>query len=449
MDGVTGSFSANMNYRWQPTGEELFLTEFAKNREAPAVIADAKALTLQPGDWPAFRGAERISRLPGIRIATDWQQRPPKLLWKHRVGPAWSSFAVVGNHLYTQEQRGNDEAVICYNAETGKELWEHKDTERFTEPVSGPGPRSTPTFFEGKIYALGASGRLNCLDAASGKPIWSRDIKKDSSSGAEETKAPMWGFSASPLVVKGIVTVFAGGKENKSVLAYNATTGEPAWSAGEGKLSYASLQHLNVGGVDCLVMAAEKGLDAFDPVSGKTLWQYAWGKEGMPRCVQPVTVGDSDVLLGTVDEGLRRVHLKHEGDNWESNEVWTTRAFKPYFNDFVIHKDHAYGFDGVFFCCVNLADGKLKWKARGYENGQVLLLPDQDLLLIVSEKGQGALVEARPEKHKELAKMPMIQGKAWNHPVLSHGKLFVRSDEEAACYQLDEEAVAKNGGASQ
>jgi outer membrane protein assembly factor BamB len=446
-DGVTGGFVAKVNYRWVPTNEELFLAEMSQKNAAPASVGDAKPVTLQPGDWPAFRGPERLSRLPGIRIATDWQQRPPKLLWKHRVGPGWSSFALVGNHLYTQEQRGANESVVCYDADSGKEIWEHQDAERFTEAAAGPGPRATPTFHEGKLYTLGASGVFNCLDAATGKVLWSRNIKKDSSSESDETKTPIWGFAASPLIVKGIVTVFAGGPNNKSVLAYNAATGEPVWSGGEGKTSYSSLQLIKVGGADCLVMATEKGLDAFDPVSGKPLWQHAWGKaEGMPRCVQPVLIGDSDILLGSVDEGMRRIHVKHEGDNWETSEVWTTRAIKPYYNDFVIHKDHAYGFDGIFFCCVNLADGKLKWKARGYENGQVLLLPDQDLLLIVTEKGQGALVEARPEQHKELAKMQMVQGKTWNHPVLSHGKLFVRSDEEAACYQVNDEAVAKNAG---
>lgn len=452
LDGVRGGFTADINYRWQPTGEDLFLTEMAQKSPAPATVADAKPVSLQPGDWPAFRGPDRDSRVPGVRIATDWNQRPPKVLWKHRVGPAWSSFAVLGNHLYTQEQHGADEVVLCYDAETGKEIWEHKDPERFTEPASGTGPRATPTFFEGKIYALGASGRLNCLDAATGKRIWTRDIKTDSSatdsSDKEKmTKTPMWGFSASPLVAKGIVSVFAGGSGNKSVLGYNAGTGDPAWSGGEGKLSYSSTQHLKVDGVDMLVMATEKGLHAFDPATGKELWQYAWGDQNkMPRCVQPIVYEGTDILLGTVDEGLRRLHLKHEGDQWETSVVWTTTALKPYFNDFVIHKGHAYGFDSIFFSCINLADGKLKWKARGYASGQVLLLPDQDLLLIISEKGLGALVEARPEKHVELCKMPMIQGKAWNHPVLAHGKLFVRSDEEAVCYQLNEEAVAKNNG---
>src|SRR5207253_2767439 len=136
-------------------------------------------------------------------------------------GPGWSSFAVVGNHVFTQEQRQDAEAVVCYDADTGAEIWVHEDNVRFSEPVAGPGPRSTPTFHEGKLYTLGAKGWLNCLDAATGKLFWTRDIVKDS-----EVKVPDWGFASSPLVVQGIVTVYAGNKDNgKGVLGYKADTG--------------------------------------------------------------------------------------------------------------------------------------------------------------------------------------------------------------------------------
>jgi outer membrane protein assembly factor BamB len=144
--------------------------------------------------------------------------------------------------------------------------------------------------------------------------------------------------------------------------------------------------------------------------------------------------------------GARRVHVTQEGDGWSEKQVWETKAIKPYYNDLVIYKDHLYGFDGNFFTCVTLADGQKKWRERGYGNGQVLLLADQGLLLILSEKGDVALVEATPEKHKEIARIPAIKGKTWNHPVLAHGKLFVRNGEEMACFQLKEEASKESSG---
>jgi outer membrane protein assembly factor BamB len=434
-EGTTGTLTANFEYRWSPTSEDLFLSHRTSSPAPASTSGTASALKLSPGDWPGFRGPARDGRLTGVRIAADWNEHAPRFVWQQRIGPGWSSFAVVGNRLYTQEQRNRDEVVVCYDAANGTELWVHADKTRFSESMGGVGPRATPTFHEGKIYSLGANGRLNCLDAATGKVIWSRDIVEDSGA-----KVPTWGFSASPLVAHGIVSVFAGG-EGKSVVAYHALTGEPAWSAGEGKLSYCSLHPVRVDGVDQLVIATEQGLTAFQPEHGDILWQYHWLIEGgAARVVQPTVVGDADFLIGTsFGAGTKRVHVRHEAKDWTTQEVWSTRAIKPYFNDLVVDREHFYGFDNNFLTCVSLADGKGKWKERGYGNGQILLLADQHLLLVLSETGDAALVEANPDGRKELCRFHALEGKTWNHPVVAHGKLFVRNAEKAACYELNEE----------
>jgi outer membrane protein assembly factor BamB len=445
-EGINGTMSATFQYRWNPTAEEKFLAEIATGKPKSEPGSDASAATLlklQLGDWPGFRGPNRDGRLTGVRIPTDWKEHPPRQVWRHRVGPGWSSFAVVGTRLYTQEQRREAEAVVCYDTGSGVELWAHLDSARFTELVSGAGPRATPTFHEGKIYALGAAGRLNCLDAATGRPSWSRDIVADSGA-----KVPQWGFAASPLIAQGVVTVFAGGPERKSVLGYNASSGELLWSAGEDQFSYCSLQPAQLGGVEQLVIATDGGLTAFHPSRGEILWQYRWQLEReMARVVQPTLLGDSDVLVGTgFGFGTRRVHIAQNGDGWTAQEVWRTQAIKPYFNDLVVHQGHLYGFDGNFFTCVSLDDGKGKWRARGYGNGQVLLLADQDLLVVLSEKGEVALVDASPDGHNDRGRFQAIEGKTWNHPVVAHGRLFVRNGEEAACYQLAEAGAGGTAG---
>jgi outer membrane protein assembly factor BamB len=436
--GTDGSFSASFPYRWSLTGEEKLLAEIAsgKRKTEPDQPKVEKLLVLEPGDWPGFRGPDRDARLAGVRIATDWKTHPPRELWRQRVGPGWSSFAVVGRRLYTQEQRGEVELVVCYDVDSGEELWIHKNRARFTEAIGGPGPRATPTFYQGNIYALGATGWLNCLDAASGHERWSRDIVGDSGA-----KVPQWGFAASPLVVGGVVAVFAGGPEGKSVLGYDASSGDVAWTAGDGRLSYCSLHFARFEGVEQLLLATEAGLTAFHPALGQVLWQHDWALGGgMARVVQPALVGESDVLLGTsFGVGTRRLHVSRTGDQWAAREVWTSLAIKPYYNDLVIHKGHLYGFDGPFFTCLTLDEGKAKWRARGYGNGQVLLLADQDLLLVLSEKGDVALLETNPDAHKEIGRFKALEGKTWNHPVVAHGRLFVRNGEEMACYQLTEE----------
>jgi outer membrane protein assembly factor BamB len=214
-------------------------------------------------------------------------------------------------------------------------------------------------------------------------------------------------------------------------------TGEPAWAAGTGQLSYCSPQLARLGGVEQILLTTDLGLTAFDPTTGTVLWQHDWPVKDMARIAQPAVVGDSDVLIGTFfDIGTRRLRVTRSGDAWESQILWTSRAIKPYYNDLVVHREHLYGFDSNLLTCVSLADGKLKWKARGYGNGQVLLLPDQDLLLVLTDRGAVALVEANPDAHRELTRFQAIEGKTWNHPVIAHNKLFVRNGEEAACYDL-------------
>jgi outer membrane protein assembly factor BamB len=433
-EGYDGSFAVAFPWRWTVPAEARFLAEH-KAHQPRLPVAEAKpneALILQPGDWPGFRGPERDGRRSGERIATNWTEHPPRQLWRQRVGPGWSSFAVVGSRLYTQEQRGPEEVVVCYDAGSGSELWAHAEPARFTETMGGPGPRATPTFHDGKIYVQGATGKLLCLDARTGQVVWTRDVAADAGA-----KVPQWGYAASPLVTGGMVIVFGGG-EGKSVLGYQASSGDLAWATGEGQFSYCSPHPARIDGIEQVVMATDHGLAAYDPVHGTVLWHHDWPlQEGMARVVQPTLAGADDFLLGTgFGIGTRRVHVRHDKDTWDSNVVWTTRAIKPYYNDLIVHHDHLYGFDHNYLACVSLADGKQKWRARGYGNGQVLLLADQDLLLVQAETGEVALVEARPEGHVERGRFQAIEGKTWNHPVVAHGKLFVRNAEKMASYEV-------------
>lgn len=433
VDGMNGSFAANINWRWTPTPEDILLSELkaGSNSSATANSPAVADLILQRGDWPCFRGPQRDSRLSGVRIRTDWDKSPPKEVWRHRVGPGWSSCTVIGERLFTQEQRGDDEFVVCYDAGTGAEIWSHRDTARFEEVVAGAGPRGTPTFHEGRIYALGATGRLNCLNAATGKSYWMADIVKDSSA-----KVPQWGFSSSPTVFHGLVSVFAGGPEGKTVVAYKIDSGELAWASGEGDLSYCSTHPAIIDGMEQLLIATNVGLTAFEPEKGTVLWQHDWRVDSA-RVIQPVILSETEILLGTgMNGGTRRLDIHRAGEEWKIQEQWTTKTIKPYYNDLVVMNDHLYGFDGNIFMCVSLADGRMRWRTRGYGNGQVLLLSDEALLLVLSEQGDVALVEAQPEQYKELARIKAIEGKTWNHPTIAHGRLFVRNAEEMACFTI-------------
>jgi hypothetical protein len=430
IDGLDSTLRGDVRWRWSPSAEDLFLAE--KSQEPKPTPAATETITLSPGDWPGFRGPQRDGVARGVTIASDWKASHPRLLWRQRVGPSWSSVCVIGSRLFTQEQRGEQEAVVCYDAATGKELWIHEDPARFWEPVSGAGPRATPTFADGRLYTLGATGILNCLDAASGRPRWSRNVAADAGA-----KLPMWGLSGSPLVVEGLAIVYAGGDGEKNLLAYHVETGSPAWTAAAGPSSYSSPQLATLAGTRQCLMLTDHGLMSVDPATGSVLWKGGVSWPGAPRTVQPRVLGATQLVAGTFEgTGVSLLDVTRDGEAWKVETRWTSKDLKPEFPDLVVHNGHAYGFDVGIFCCIDLESGKRCWKDGRYGRGQVVLLPEQSLLLVISESGTAILLEATPERHRELGRFQALKGKTWNHPVVAHGRLYVRNAEEIACYEL-------------
>ncbi len=451
VDGIDGDQNATVSWRWSRTPEEVYLAERSRSgkerrQAAPSGNPSRDMLALSPGDWPGFRGADRQSEVRGVNLATDWKSRPPKLVWRQRIGHGWSSVAVVGNRLFTQEQRGESEAVVCLDTATGGEIWAHEDPDaRFSDGQAGPGPRSSPVFSEGRIYTVGATGILNRLNATTGELDWSRHF-------AAETKAPlpMWGFSSYPLVADGMVIVYVGAPGEKGLLAYRAENGTPAWSIPTGPVSYSSPQLVKLDNQSQVLFLSDRGLVAVNPSSGKIEWEFEKPANNMWRVAQPRQIGEKSLLIGSEDLGLVRIDVSRQGEAWKPAAVWTSRALRPAYNDFVYQDGFVYGFDEGIFACVDAETGKRRWKAGRYGRGQVLSLADQRLLLVTSEYGDVVVLAARPEKHEELGRIPAISGKTWNHPVIAHGCLFVRNGEEIACYRLPQlEGEPQSGGSKE
>ena len=471
--GVTGDGRSDFHWRWTKTPEEQLLAQAriepapATSRQpAPAVpatpalapapsaavptVADepvpthppnpaAAAAHDRPGKaatpaavetraiWPGFRGTNRDGVVSGVEIETDWSKAPPAELWRRKIGPGWSSFAVRGHLVYTQEQRGDDEIVSCYDLATGAPVWMHKDPARFYESNGGAGPRGTPALSGGRVYTLGATGIVNALDAGSGAVAWSRNAAADTGA-----KNPGWGFAGSPLVLDDIVVVAASGR----LAAYEIADGKPRWFSPHGS-GYSSPHLSTIDGVEQILLVTSTGATGVKPADGTVLWEHKW--EGVPM-LQPARLSDGDVLIASGDMaggmGIRRLRVAHGSSGWSAEEKWTSRGLKPYFNDFVVHEGHAYGFDGSILSCIDLADGTRKWKGGRYGNGQLMLLADEAVLLVLTEEGDLALVQATPDQFTELAKVPALEGKTWNHPVLVGDVLLVRNGEEMAAFRL-------------
>ena len=421
--GFTGDFDHDFHFRWSKTPEDRLLEQ---SSDEPSTTNSA---SVQSGaDWPGFRGKGRDSVVRGTHIKSDWSTSPPVELWRRSVGPGWSSFAVHDDLIYTQEQRGNDEIVACYNLTNGKPVWRHRDAARFWESNAGAGPRGTPTIVNGRLYTLGATGIVNALDATSGSVVWSRNAASDT-----KTKTPIWGFSGSPLVVDDHVIVATGGK----LVAYDITTGEPRWYGPEGGSGYSSPHLFTIAGVPQVVLVGAHGASSFSPGDGKVLWEHKW--EGYP-IVQPAITANGDLLIVVSESsGTRSLAITNNSGSWSVTERWTSEGLNPYYNDFVVHNGHAFGFDWSTLACIDLKDGTQKWRGGRLGHGQVVLLPDQDLLLILTESGDLALVKASADQFTEVARVPAIKGKTWNHPALVGDVVLVRNGEEMAAFRLPQD----------
>ncbi|PQO47865.1 PQQ-binding-like beta-propeller repeat protein [Blastopirellula marina] len=436
-EGMWGDYAMGLKWRWSSSSEDRLVAAKAK----PLADIDAPQIeqSLMTAQWPAFRGPNRSGVQSSSMVSTDWQANPPELLWKVPVGPGWSSFVVAGQLLFTQEQRGPNEIVACYDADSGQQVWQHALESRFDDPLGGPGPRATPALKDGGLFALGANGHLLRLDPATGDVVWEQNIAE-----VAHRKPPMWGFSSSPLVANGKVIVHAGGTDesgnevdkDKGILAFDANNGELSWAVPSGDHSYSSPELVALLGRDVVLCLTNQGLDFVDPANGKLLLNYEW-KVGGYRALQPQVVGDDSIVIpSTMGDGTRRIRVTSNDDQWTAEEVWTSRGIKPDFNDLVIHNGNAYGFDGGIFASIDLENGERNWKKGRYGKGQVLLLEKPGLLLVLSEEGNAVLLEANPESFEELAEFPVLEGKTWNHPVVVGDRLYVRNSQEAACYRL-------------
>ncbi|MCK5147548.1 PQQ-binding-like beta-propeller repeat protein [bacterium] len=420
--GLDAEFNHDLSWRWLKSPEQLLLAQSEDESMLASSISDAG----EAGpEWPGFRGPLRDGIVRGVRIKTDWNVSPPVEMWRRPVGPGWSSFAVHGKLFFTQEQRGENEAVTCYNILTGEPVWRHIDAARFWESNGGAGPRGTPTLHNGRVYTLGGTGILNVLNAADGSVIWSRNTEVDT-----ETKVPVWAYSGSPLIVDDLVIVGVSG----ALAAYDIDVGEPRWSGPKSTEGYSSPQLMNIDGVDQVLFINGSGIISVLPNDGSLLWKYAW--KGYP-IVQPALTADGGILVSVDDRnGIRRIDVTREADAWTVEERWASKKIKPYFNDSAIHKGHVYGYGSRSLACIDVTDGTYMWKGGRYGRGQFILLADQDLIIVLSEKGELALVEALPGQFTELAKIPAIEGKTWNHPVLVGDVLLVRNASEMVAYRL-------------
>ncbi len=366
-------------------------------------------------------------------ILTAWPEGGLKPIWKQPVGGGYASFTVAGGLAYTIEQRREQEVVAAYEVKTGREKWTDTWKARFSESMGGDGPRATPVFDEGRVYALGAEGELRALDAATGKTIWRKNMLTDN--GATNIQ---WGQAASPLVVDGMVIVLPGGQGGKSVAAYDKLTGARAWTALDDRQAYVAPVVVTLAGKRQLIVVTAERAVGLTIDAGKLLWEMPWVTQYDMAATYPIVVAPNRFFLASGgDRGAVVVELTPEADangKFALRTVWQNKKMKTKFNDAVLHRGHIYGLDEGILACIDAGTGEQKWKGGRYGYGQILLASDH--LVVLSERGELALVKADPAGYTEVSKFQAIGGKTWNNPAISGGVLLVRNAEEMAAFRV-------------
>jgi len=446
IDGYFGNRTPRYTWVWTPKAEDEIKTYFTSRTTFELPVPAEDLFLPGEGDSPELLGPGRSGKVPHLNLASNWEDRQPELLWRHPVGLGWSGFSIVGNGAVNLEQREEKECVVCYDLQSGRELWCHGENVRFNHE-HGDGPRTTPTIHKGRVYSFGATGILTCVDFKTGCLVW-----KQSSFLDPEKENLMFGMSGSPLVVNDMVIVTPGAGLGASAIAYSIDTGSEAWRCGDDPASYASPVAVSLCDRNQILSFNGAGLRSYSEL-GRNLWLQPWVTQGDSRVnvAQPIVLAGSDIdqSIGTedsdsqwakvlissgYDKGTALLKITRTGDRWTSEVVWESKQLKSKLSNFVVYDNHAYGLDNGILTCIGLKDGERVWKRGRYGHGKILLVHDK--LLIQAESGEIVMVAATPTLHLELAKFEALSSKTWNNHALAGDILVVRNDREAAAIRL-------------
>lgn len=448
----SGELVPQFRYRFAPKEVPMSLAESAEQLTS----ADSQ-LVITNDCFPGFLGPQRNGYIDKRTFSNNWESNPLQLIWKHAIGAGLAGFATAEIHStsgdvtpigITLEQRGESEAVTCYDLVTGNLLWINEHKAFHTHPLGDTGPRSTPTIASsGLVYALGATGHAWCIKGTSGEIVWEQDLLTLSGIDQANSEANVtWGRSASPLLVDDMVIIPLGGAEKsplgiRTLVALDASTGEPIWYGGDHQISYASPVLVKLSGKRQIVSVNQNFVSGHDVNTGEMLWSSDWPgvSNGGANCSNPTLVDNDKILLSKgYGGGAKLLQITSSNDSLEAEELWSSsRVLKTKFTNPVIHDGFAYGISDGTLECISLEDGISAWKqsrSSRFGHGHILIV--EDVILASTEDGELVLVDLNPNQYVELGRFQAIEGKTWNPIALWGTKVLVRNGFEMALWEL-------------
>ncbi len=403
------------------------------------------AFSAESTDWGTFRGPSGNGIVPALANAT-WSL---KEVWKSPTNLGFSSFAESGGKVYTLvtgETDGNSgETIVCLDEKTGKQLWSKplSIVPKYTgggdsgtpDNKGGDGSRSTPVVNAGKVYVIDSMLGVFCFDAASGKQVWNHDVMKDNA--GVQIK---WENAASP-VIDGDVLLLAGGGAGQALIGLNKNTGKIVWKGEDDKMTHATPVLADILGVHQAIFFTQTGLVAVDPQKGSVIWRAPFPYK-VSTAASPVVFEDIVYCSAGYGVGAGAFKISKSGGKLEATQIW--RRENQCFNHWstpVVKDGYLYGmfsfkeYGAGPLACVDIRTGEDKWAEKGFGPGQVILAGDK--IIATSDKGEIVVVEASPDKYKEVARKDVLDGKVWSYPILANGKIFARSTTEGVCLDVN------------
>jgi outer membrane protein assembly factor BamB len=449
------------------------MTTTASRREHALSIAclivfcsAASAGAQQADAWPRWRGetgqgvaAENLS----LKLPEKWPAAMTPA-WTASLGTGWSSPVVADGRVFVTDRLDGSERVLAFDAKTGQELWTDTDPVDFDPHAvgrrHGSGPKSTPALSQGKIYALGIAGRLQCLDAASGQPVWEvnypdrfgvhqklprgRAYVNGTDSvivpvgGGEGAPVPLFGYTGSLLVAGNLVVSSVGGAKGGTIMAFDANSGQEVWRSLHDQVSYSSPVAARLGGVEQVVVMTGPEVVGLELSTGRKLWSYPFQIQYNESISTP-SVTDPYVVVTGDGRPLTALKIEKSEAGCSLEVAWQNRDLSSYLSSMIIRDGHVYGMnDGGEFGCVRLNDGKTVWLG-GHFGYYCTPIVAGSRLLCLNEKGKLFVLAATPEKSPSSAdrrETKLSERATWSSPAAAEGRLYVRADGQLLAFDL-------------
>ena len=396
------------------------------------------AAPLPAADWPQWRGPDRNGVSPEAGLLKQWPQQGPALVWRTGdLGDGYSTPSVAGGRVYLMVNKGlEDEQVCALSAADGKPLWCTRigKVGNPKQNPSYPAARSTVTVEGDALYVLGSDGDIARLDTA-GKVIWNKSARADFGG-----KPGQWAYSESPLVDGDRLIVSPGGAQ-AAVVALNKSTGEPIWKyapPADEAAGYASVIRVSIGSPQYVAFLAN-GLVGLDAASGKPLWRYQATAKASPAVMLTPIESNGMVYSGGGRVGGGAVKISAGPGGFDAVQAYFSNKLPSTSGGAVLVKDHLYG-SAQTLLCADFATGQIKWTDRSIAPASVSAA--DGMLYLHGENGEVALVEAAPDQYRERGRFIPVnppdrgKAKAWAHPVIADGRLYIRQAGVVWCYQV-------------